>query len=250
MNRNTRILPTTASEIAAGVTKQEYNRLLSLPRNHQLEGDLLERAIGARTWYEKFGNPFIASCKIDIRSVEAENILLTNSVELRSVVLANRLRTGSAHALVVVAASAGQEVATRVSELWSEGKPDEAFFLDRFAVGITERLLFWGSAYLCRESESTGETLMAHLSPGCGNWDIADQHRLMSLLTEENKVGPIRLLETGALEPQHSILAALGVSRQNFAATPKDLCRCCNLNPCSFRRAPYEDKPLETSGII
>ena len=52
--------------------------------------------------------------------------------------------------------------------------------------------------------------------------------------------GPIELLPSGALRPQHSVLAALGVTHRTFANTPEALCRSCDLDPCAFRRAPLE----------
>jgi len=63
---------------------------------------------------------------------------------------------------------------------------------------------------LCRESEPRQETLLPHLSPGCGNWDIQDQHKLMDILAEgKTKIGPLRLMSSGALHPQYSVMAAL-----------------------------------------
>ncbi len=54
------------------------------------------------------------------------------------------------------------------------------------------------------------------------------------------QLGPLELLETGALDPPHSLLAVLGVTRQPLAAVaPEDLCRACELEPCGFRRAPF-----------
>ena len=61
---------------------------------------------------------------------------------------------------------------------------------------------------------------------------------------ERLALGPIELLATGALDPPHSLLAALGVTRQALAAaTPEDLCRGCALEPCAFRRAPFSGTP-------
>ena len=125
-------------------------------------------------------------------------------------------------------------------------------------MAVTERLVFWASGELCRAAAPSGETLLAHLSPGCGHWDLADQHRVMALLTGEKgplgteetvRLGPIELLPSGALHPQHSVLAVLGVTRRKGTTTPEDLCRACDLDPCAFRRAPFAaaaPKALET----
>ncbi len=274
-------LHASGSDIAASVTSREYSRLLQLPRGRELEGELLDRAQGARNWYARNGNPFVASRRVELREVTANSICTAGvppapATELNSPVLAQRLRAGEAHALMIIAATAGIEVAEQVKHHWSEGRPDEAFFLDRFAVAVTERLLFWAAATLCRASEPSHETLMPHLSPGCGNWDIADQHKLMALLTEgvgthgmrpfatsasrtswartvattdRVTLGPIQLLPSGALHPQHSVIAAMGVTSRNYANTPEHLCRSCDLDPCAFRRAPYSGDallPMET----
>ena len=240
-------LPARAAELAAGVPEGEYLRLLGLPRARSLDGDLLDRARGARDWYAQHGRPFVATQRVGVRSVGPASVTLDPGTELRSVALADRLREGEAHALVALAASAGQEVADETKRLWASDRPDEAFFLDRFAVAVTERLVFWASATICRASEPARETLLPHLSPGCGHWDLADQHRLMALLTGEEDgtmLGPVQLLPSGALRPQHSLLAALGVTHRTFANTPEALCRSCDLDPCAFRRAPHTTNTL------
>jgi hypothetical protein len=237
----------TGVEIAAAIAPREYNRLLQLPRDRELEGELLDRAQSARDWYAGHGKPFVASTRVGLTEVSSASILLATGTQLNSIVLAQRLRASESHALVIMAASAGTEVAEEVSRHWSEGRPDEAFFLDRFAVAVTEHLLYWSAAMLCRTAEPAHETLMPHLSPGCGNWDIADQHKLMSLLTgDSTTLGPVQLLPTGALNPQHSVLAAMGVTRRNLANTPDQLCRACDLSPCAFRRVPYAGEALHT----
>ena len=242
-------LPASAPELADAVSEGEYLRLLGLPRGRPLEGDLQERASGARSWYASYGRPFVATRRVALREVGPNSVVLETGDALTSTVLADRFRAGEAHALLGLAASAGHEVADETARLWTEGRPDEAFFLDRFAVAVTERLVFWASATVCRACEPAKETLLPHLSPGCGHWDLADQHRLMALLTGEDEgatLGPIRLLPSGALHPQHSVLAALGVTHRTYAPTPTDLCRSCDLDPCAFRRAPLTTQALRS----
>ena len=243
----TQFLPVAGADIESAISNREYNRLLSLPRDRELEGDLLDRAQKARCWYGRHGNPFVAARRMDLREVSSDSVLLGNGVTLHSLLLAQRLRSGEAHALTVLAASAGVEVANETARHWSEGRPDEAFFLDRLAVAVTEHLIFWAAATLCRVSERSHETVLPHLSPGCGNWDLSDQHKLMALLTgTENgtRLGPLQMLPSGALHPQHSVLAAMGMTHRNIGVTPESLCRACDWNPCRFRRAPYSGEAL------
>lgn len=238
-----------AASVTASITQQEYHRLLSLPRNYIMEGDMLQRAENARTWYSQNGQPMVASLAIDVKEINPPSVLLKSGHELQSDVLAKRLQKGEAHSLMILAVSAGREVSKEVAAHWAEGRPDEAFFLDRFAVAVVEHLVFNASQIFCRSLESKHETLMQHLSPGCGEWDISDQHKLMELLAGapgKTELGPLKLLSSGAIDPQHSILAVIGVTHGNFAYTPAHLCRSCDLNPCEFRRAPYRAEEVES----
>ena len=245
-------LPASAADLAAAVPEPEYLRLLGLPRGRVLEGELLERASQARAWYAQHGRPFVATRRAEVVTLEPPVVRLEAGAIFESAPLARRLSEGEAHALLALAASAGPEVAAETKRLWAADRPDEAFFLDRLAAAVTERLVLWASATICRLSEPARETLLPHLSPGCGHWDLADQHRLMALLTGEangTTLGPVELLPSGALQPQHSVLAALGVTRRSVAATPEALCRSCDLDPCAFRRAPFVTaalRPQET----
>jgi hypothetical protein len=231
------------SQLAAAISAREYNRMLQMPRDRELDGELLARADGAKRWYAEHGRPFVAARRVAVQlSGERDVDVQEGNLTLSSIALARRLRSGDAHALVLLAASAGPEAHDEVARLWKEGLPDEAFFLDRFAVTVTERLVSLSSATLCRAAEPAQETLMPHLSPGCGTWDISEQHKVWSLLAgPSSDLGPMRMLESGGMYPQHSVLAAMGVTHQNFDTSPDFKCRCCDLTPCAFRRAPYQE---------
>ena len=238
-------LPVAApAELAADVDDREYLRLLGLPRGRSLEGELAARAGGARSWYAVNWRPFLAFRRSGIVKVDASSVTLADGTRFASAALADRLKSGDAHALVALAATAGPEVAKEAQRLWTEDKPDEAYFLDRFAVAVTERLVFHAARVICRASEKDGETLLPHLSPGCGHWDLADQHRLMGLLTEDVHLGPMEILPSGALRPPHPVLAAFGVTGGQVRIAPQDLGRACDLDPCTFRRAPFTTKAV------
>ena len=242
------ILSVAADEIAAGVPDREYRRLLGLPRDLALSGNLADGAQRARQWYAVHGRPFVATRRVALRDIGAASVTLGTGDVLTSLALADRLREGGAGALVVLAASAGHEVAYEAALLWAAGRLDEAYFLDRFAAVVTEGLVSWALARLCRICAPRQEQLLPHLSPGCSHWDLADQHRLMGLLagrrsgsspaSDADSCGPLTLLASGALHPQHSLLAALGVTHRAFVATRESSCRRCDLDPCSFRRVP------------
>ena len=253
MDRMSALRPEGA-ELAAAVSERELRRLVGLPRGRDLEGDLRERAEAARSWYAANGRPFCVAGRHAVEQLSTSEVRLADGTELRSPALAESLRDTRGHAVLVLAVSAGREVAAETRRLWSEDRPDEAYFLDRFAAAVTEALVLWVSGNECREAFSAGETLLPPLSPGCGRFELGDQQRLLSLLGgvpdpgERLRLGPIELLTTGALDPPHSLLAALGVTRQPLAATtPEDLCRACELEPCGFRRARFSGAAIEAT---
>jgi hypothetical protein len=246
-----------ADAALAGVSDREYRRLLGLPRGREFPGEMAEGADGARQWYAAHGRPFIATRRIELRDVSDLTVTLATGDVLTSAVLADRLRKGEAHALVVLAASAGPEVAEEARRLWAAGELDAGYYLDRLAAVVTERLVSCAATTLCRDGTAPHEWPLPHLSPGCGHWDLADQHRLMAVLlglaagqaaaATGRSCGPVTLLESGMLRPQHSLLAAFGVTRRERVPAVGESCRACDLDPCDYRRVPYVQEILRPS---
>jgi hypothetical protein len=229
-----------AAELAAAVEAAEYQRLLGLPRGRTLDGELAERAGAARRFYAERGDPFVAARRIELIDAGSEHVTTGEGLRFEGRALAERVRNGGVHALVALAVSAGAAAEAEARRLWAEEKPDESFFVDRFATAIVEQLVRWASVWACREAERRGETALFHLSPGCGGWDFGDQPRLFGLLAgDARRLGPLTLLESGMLTPTNSMLAVLALTRRAVAPSPKDACRSCDLAPCAFRRAPF-----------
>ena len=228
-------------DMAAEVTPEEYARLLLIPRHKLQEEDLAERARGARAWYAEHGRPWIGARRVDIAALDAGGVRLATGQSFASTTLAERLRAADSHAVVAVAATAGPEAEAEYKRHWNEGRPDEGFFVERFAVGVTEQLVRHASVWACRAGEAEGETALFHASPGCGSWPLEEQARLMSVLAGEgeSRLGPVQMWPSGALRPAQSVLALVALTRRQVAPTPADGCRSCDLTPCSFRRAPY-----------
>jgi hypothetical protein len=228
-----------AAILAAAVEPAELNRLLGMPRERELEGLVGERAEWAREWYAKNGRPYLAARRHPIIELGADFVRLEGGIELAGRAFLDHLRRYGAHGMVGMAVSAGAEVDVASEEMWRDGRPDEGYFLDRFAVAVVERLLFSVTLGMCQLAEGSSETLTPHLSPGCGDWELSQQHVLWTTIFPEGDLGPIRLLESGGLSPKNSILAAAGVTRKAVAASPLDACRSCRLSKCGFRRAPF-----------
>lgn len=227
------------AELAAQVEPREFNRLLGIPRDRELEGLLAERADWARAWYAAHGRPYLAVRRHNIAALGVDTVRLEGGVELGGRAFADHLRRYDAHGMVGMAVSAGTEVDVACEAMWREGRPDEGYFLERFAVAVVERLIFAVTLGSCQAAEASQETLTPHLSPGCGEWELSQQHVLWETIFPEATLGPIRLLESGGLHPKNSILAAAGITRTAVTASPLDACRSCRLARCGFRRAPF-----------
>ena len=231
-----------ASEIIYAVDDREFARLLGWPRERPFEDLVADRAVWAREWYARNGQPSVALRRVGLQRIEPNAVLLDNGATFHGVGFSRRLKEGGAHALVALALTAGELVDAEAKRLWAEGRPDEGFFLDRIGAAVAEELLRWASVRICRDAEAEGETVLFHLSPGCGGWPFEEQPTLMGLLADagEATVGHVTMLESGGLVPAHSLLAVLALTRAQVApSTASDCCRSCDLNRCAFRRAPY-----------
>ncbi len=228
--------------IAARVSEAEYARLLLVPRARLAAGLLRERADAARAWYAGHGRPLALARGAEVVRVGDDAVLIAGGEALPGAALAGRVRAAEATRVLAVLASAGPEIDAAGAEAWADGRPDDGFFLERFGVAVAEELLRASAVALCREAEARGETLLPHLSPGCGDWELAAQAPLWGLLAAGAGLGAVRLHESGQLTPKASILAAIGVAarREELASLdPRDACRACDLHPCGFRRAPH-----------
>lgn len=228
-----------AGELAREIDAEELSRLLGLPRHRELDGELAERAAWARAWYAERGTPYARVHRYAIVELAEQSVLLEDGRRLSGRGLAEHLRRYQAHGLAAIAVSAGDAMDAACAALWREGRPDEGYFLERLGAAVVERLLLRTTLEFCQRAELAGETLTPHLSPGCGRWELGEQHALWGLLFPDGEPGPMTLLESGGLTPKNSILAAAGLTRRAMTHSPSGACRSCGLAHCGFRRAPY-----------
>lgn len=231
-----------AARLAGAVRAVEYHRLLGLPRRRELQGALAERAAWARDWYARHGRPELRVRRFGIRELGVDMVQLEAGPRLASGTLAARLRHCRAHALVVMAATAGAEVGPACAERWRDGRPDEAWFLDRFAAAVVEHLVWSVMRGDLRSLARAGEALAGHLSPGCGSWDLGEQRLLRDALFAADEPAAVTVLDSGALAPSCSQFAVAGVIRAAGDATVAERCHGCDLAACHYRRAAW--RPL------
>ncbi|HEY4246463.1 MAG TPA: hypothetical protein VGM64_06370 [Lacunisphaera sp.] len=229
---------------AINVQEAEYHRLLGWPRDHAPGERARELATWARSWYAEHGRPWVYFRRVDLQF--ADNALKLDGFDFNPARLRQHLRDNEATSAVLVAVSAGRECEEHARQLWNEGRPDEYFFLEIFGSAVVEDLVARLSGRLCDLAADQGLMAVPHYSPGYTGWDVADQHKLFSLITQKMSgpfPGPIDVMSSGMLRPKKSLLAVFGLApvtaKNNANARGSTPCESCSFGPCSYRRAPY-----------
>ena len=183
-----------------------YRQRLGLPADARLEPALVSLAGQAREWFSNHGKPWSGATVYAVESVEGSRVSLEKGTSLHSEILARGLRVTKTRSLVVVGFSAGQAVDEEIERLWAANRPDEAQFLDSYAIAVVEHLRQAGWQTL---NELTGHAVLPHFSPGYEGWPLEEQRVLFHLLRDH---GPMRLLESFMLAPAKSMLAVYGIA--------------------------------------
>jgi len=231
------------------VAEAEYRRLLGYPPGAEWSERARELAAWARAWFGGNGRPWVYAR-------EAGSLALAgDAVEIEGVPFrAGRLRTAlaeaEAHTVFLAAASAGAEAEMEAARLWTEGRPDEYFFLEMFASAVVEHLVMLAGARLCAWADERRMAVLPHSSPGYAQWDAAEQPALLRLIRFGAALpGPLGAFDSGALVPKKSQLAVFGVTRavERMARLADAIpCRHCALANCQYRRAPHARTPRYT----
>ena len=226
-HKNSRLFPNpeprTPNTLAAiEVPLSLFGRHLGLPAGAELDERMAELAAETRGWYREHGAPWVYRRETSITEINGDTIRLACGTRLTSRLLAAGLEEAAARALVVVAISAGPEVDEEIGERWRGGRPDEALFLNAYAVAVTEHLRRREASELAALAARRRLAVLPHYSPGYEGWGLADQKRLYELIVEDLSgpsalPGPLHLLPSGALSPAKSTLAAFGVTQASLS---------------------------------
>jgi hypothetical protein len=224
------------------VEEAEYIRLLGYPRGFVLDGRARELADWARAWYAEHGSPWMWARETDRLKIESGCVRIEDAA-FASERLRQTLHKAEAHSVALVAVSAGSELEGEAQRIWEDQRPDEYYFLETFGSAVVESLVTAAGARLCAAVETQGMAVLPHYSPGYPEWDIAEQPRLLALLTRGQPLpGPLEVLGSGALRPKKSLLAVFGLTHQTESLRRLDElvpCENCSFAPCQFRRKPY-----------
>ena len=215
-----------------------FRRHMGLPACAELDERLEALFDQAKTWFLQHGEPWTEARQVSIQRIVGDLIHLEDQQQLRSALLAKGLANLEAHALIVVAVSAGKAVDAEISALWKRGHVDEAMFLNAYAIATVEHLR-WQAGDLLRKSLAAAETtVLPHYSPGYDGWDLADQARLFRLFLGQDEASllPLELLPSGGLVPSKATLAAFGITHRTDFDENLDEYWSCRVAPSSTVR--------------
>jgi hypothetical protein len=226
------------------VQPAEYKRLLGYPRDRVVSGRALELTEWARDWYAQHGRPWVYSRQVS-RVKTCDGSICIDGSQFTSRRLQTTLDEAQADRIVLAAVSAGPELEQMAQQLWREEKPDEYFFLEVYGSAIVEHLITMHGARLCAFAESQDLAVLPHYSPGYTDWDIAEQPRLLELISQTRQwplPAALEVLTSGMLRPKKSLLAVFGLTQhtQNVIQLSElNPCQSCSFVLCQYRRAPY-----------
>ena len=233
-------------DLADRVDESEYARLLGYSDRRVPSGLAGESAEKARLWFRRHASPWALVRRLPITDLGAREIALGSEDALSSRFLARRLRRAGADELIVALVSAGHEADERVAALWSDDRPDEAYFADRFAAAFAEHLAAWTGDRLRRSLRRRDRGLMASYGPGYTGWALDQMVPLgRCLMSGGHNVHCVpfphrfEILGSGMIRPIASMLAVFGVTPDLDAADRswrRSGCRWCALADCDFRR--------------
>ena len=225
------------------VEESEYRRLLGYPPDFESEARSRKLSAWARAWYAENGRPwfYLRETALEL----ADRHFALDGAEFSMSRLKKQLTRTGAHTAFVAVVSAGRECEAHAHELWTEGKPDEYFFLEIFGSAVVEHLTALAAIRMCSWAEDRGLLALPHYSPGYSGWNIADQNRLFATIVDGREgsfPGPLDVAESGMLIPKKSLIAVYGVTRHHDRVGVGDqltACESCSMRACDYRRAPY-----------
>jgi hypothetical protein len=145
-------------------------------------------------------------------------------------------RWGGVEHVAAAVCTIGDALERRVSELWEARELPLASMLDSVGSGAVESLAEYVNDVLCQQGLAAGLKVTNRISPGYGDWDVAEQTQLFRLCAG-TPVG-VTLNTVCVMTPGKSIslLAGAGVAARVDHYFSQ--CARCWMRDCAYRRVP------------
>ncbi len=143
---------------------------------------------------------------------------------------------GTVTHVIAAVVTIGDALERRVAELWEARELPLAAMLDSVGSGAVESLAEHVNDLLCQQGIARGLNVTNRISPGYGEWDVAEQP-LMFRLVPGAPVG-VRLNEACFMTPEKTITLLIGAGPEARVDHYFAQCARCWMAGCAYRRVP------------
>ncbi len=144
-------------------------------------------------------------------------------------------RWGAVAHVAAAVCTIGEALERRVSALWEARELPLASMLDSVGSGAVESLAEYLNDLLCQQGLPSLR-VTNRISPGYGEWDVAEQGRLFRLCPGD-AIG-VTLNEACVMTPGKSISLLVGAGPDARVDHYFSQCARCWMRDCAYRRAP------------
>jgi hypothetical protein len=144
-------------------------------------------------------------------------------------------RWGAVEHVAAAVCTIGEALERRVSALWEARELPLASMLDSVGSGAVESLAEYVNDLLCQQGLPSLR-VTNRISPGYGEWDVAEQRRLFRLCPGD-AIG-VTLNEACVMTPGKSISLLVGAGADARVDHYFSQCARCWMRDCAYRRAP------------
>jgi hypothetical protein len=163
-------------------------------------------------------------------SESSRNLLISNvSFNIGKIIYGQIKKSGSAALFVC---TAGGEIGIRSRNTMKEGDLLEGYIYDVIGSEAVEAVADLMQDDMEGEMRLSGKKITNRFSPGYCGWDVAEQHKLFSLMTD-NYCG-IRLNPSALMDPVKSVSGIIGIG-EKVKRLPYT-CKLCDMKDCIYRR--------------
>jgi len=145
-------------------------------------------------------------------------------------------RWGPVHAITAGVCTIGDALERRVAELWEVRELPLAMMLDSVGSGAVESLAEYVNDLLCQEGLVRGVKVTNRVSPGYGDWDVAEQRLLWQLCPGD--AIDVRINDACFMSPTKTITILVGAGPAARVDDYFAQCARCWMRDCAYRRVP------------
>lgn len=160
---------------------------------------------------------------------ESASVAIGNIIFNTRKIILSQLKGASAAVLFL--ATAGPEIGISSKKQMASGDLLEGYITDVVGSEIVEAAVDLMQETLAREAGAEGLNITNRFSPGYCGWDVAEQHKLFSLIPD-NYCG-IKLTESALMNPVKSVSGLIGLGRE--ARYRPYSCSRCDSKNCIYR---------------